>query len=230
MIRAILSPVFCLSVLVACSVPTPVRQAVEHDPIVLNHSHSLEPVAITTVSGMVSGQPGEIGAGYPKVGEVRFGNFCMGESSPINWGYPGSDVYFTTVGLEKIARREFEKAGWPVVPGDLKRDLFTGYDDAAELLIAAVIEEVEVNICRTWVSIPIPGMVPDAGKGELYLKVRWQVYAPAKRQVIATFDSEGTVEVTKSRKSVEDYLLVNGFSEAVRNLLSSSEFLAVVSR
>jgi len=227
-IRAILAPVFCLSVLVACSAPVPVRQAVEHDPIVLNHSHSLEPVAITTVSGMVSRRPGAVG--YPKVGEVRFGNFCMGESSPINWGSPASSVYFTTVGLEKVARREFERAGWPVVPGDLKRDLFTGYDDAAELLIAAVIEEVDVNICRTWVSIPIPGMVPDAGKGELYLKVQWQVYASAKRKVIATFDSEGTVAVTKSRKSVEDYLLVNGFSEAVRNLLSSSEFLAVVSR
>ena len=205
-----------LFLVLLCACAAPVRQARVHVPIQVEDSRQVKPVAITKVVAKI--KRGDV------IGELQGGLACMDQPGKLKWK-SGGQVSFTTEELVDIFRDELESAGWPVVGST--DDLFSGYDySGAEILIAAKIQEIQVNIC-----FPMSGFGNFTdGKGEMYMKSEWQVYSSARRKIVNTFVTEGSSKVTNSNDAVVEDLLADAFAFSVRNLLANKEFLSTVSR
>ena len=158
------------------------------------------------------------------IGQVTGGAFCVVQpGGEITWG-SSNRVNFTTEELIDIFVEELESAGWPVV--GTTEDLFSGYDlSAAEILLAAQISDANTNICY-----PLSGFGNwSSAKGEMYIKVEWQVYSPRTKEVIGTLQTEGS-SVVGSSSSISGDLLANSFSVATRNLLAQQDFHDLVKK
>lgn len=195
--------------LLSAGCATPVPHVSQHDARAVADSDQLKSIAITEVGASL--RQGEV------IGRVK------SALENLTWGNGYGYYHFSTGELDVVARREFEKAGWPVLAAD-RNDNFTGYDEgAAEILIAAVLEDLKVNL--SYKDHVFYGSI----KGEAYLKAKWLVYSTVERDVIATFHTEGSTEATRGSNSERTFL--NGaFAASVRNLLASEDFLQVVSR
>lgn len=174
----------------------------------------VKPVAITKVVAKIRRGT--------EVGQLQGGAFCVAQSK-INWNSGGA-VNFSSEELVDVFRDELEVNGWPVVGST--DDLFSGYDvTGAELLIAARISDLSANVC-----MPMIGFGNFNKKGSMNMTVDWQVYNPARREIIGEIQTRGSY-IQKAAVPAGDYeLMANSFSVAINNLLANKEFQDVVKR
>ena len=198
--------------LAACG--TTVKQVAVQAPIEVQDQSTVKPVAITKIVAKM-----RRGA---DVGVYEIGAFCL-ENSRIRWK-SGGKVNLSSEELVDVFREELEANGWPVVGST--DDLFAGYDvSGAEILIAGKITDLEAAICY-----PLIGWGNYDSKGSMRMAVEWQIYNPARKEIIGTLNTSGSA-VLDSVVSEADYDLMNtSFSVAVNNLLASGDFKTMVER
>jgi len=204
----------CAIALTACFT-VPITQVEEKTPIKITDKAKVKPVAITkVVAKMRRGT---------EIGSLQVGWFCA-EESKVNWK-TGGKVNLSSEELVDIFREELERNGWPVVGST--EDLFTGYDvSEAELLIAAKLSSIETNLCYRnarsgdW----------ENAKGAMKISVDWQIYNPARREIIGEISTQGSSKFDKSVADAGYQLLNSSFAVAINNLLASKDFRAMSER
>lgn len=159
-----------------------------------------------------------------QIGSTQGGLLCAPQpNGEILW--KGGKVDFTNDEMVEIFQEELRKGNYPVV-GDTGA-LFKDNDiTAAELLVAALIKDIRLNVCY-----PMSGFANwrDA-KGWGYVKVEWQVYSALDRDTILKVVTEGSSSITSAVATGALDLLYNSFAQATRNLLASKTFYEVVLR
>lgn len=184
------------------------------DAITITDQSQVKPIAITKVAAKM--RRGTI------IGELRRGWACV-KNDDIKWR-TGSTVNLSSEDLVDIFREELEANGWPVVGST--DDLFAGYDvSGAEVLVAARITDLETQLCA-----PQSGFLNYDLKGSMRMDVEWQVYSPARRQLIGMVETSGSAEEKKSGDDTAYELLSSSFAVAANNLLASGDFLSMVQR
>ncbi len=211
---AILLLVICNLALTAC-VSVPIEQVEVKTPIKIADKARIKPVAITKVVAKIRRGT--------EIGTVQVGLFCI-DQSKVRWK-TGGKVNLSSEELVDIFREELEQNGWPVVGST--EDLFTGYDvSEAELLIAAKISSVETNLCYQNAGF---GDWENA-KGSMKIGVNWQIYNPARREIIGEVSTEGSAIFDTAVADTEFQLLNDSFALAINNLLASRDFIEMSKR
>ena len=211
---AILLLVICTLALSAC-VSVPIEQVEVKTPIKIADKARIKPVAITKVVAKIRRGT--------EIGTVQVGLFCIGQSK-VHWK-TGGKVNLSSEELVDIFREELEQNGWPVVGST--EDLFTGYDvSEAELLIAAKISSVETNLCYQNAGF---GDWENA-KGSMKIGVNWQIYNPARREIIGEVSTEGSAIFDTGVADTGFQLLNDSFALAINNLLASRDFIEMSKR
>ena len=191
-----------------------VQQVAVKAPTVIADQTKVKPVAITKVVAKM-----RRGA---DVGGYEIGAFCLPDSR-IRWK-SGGKVNLSSEELVDVFRDELERYGWPVVGST--DDLFSGYDiSGAELLIAAKITDLESTICY-----PLIGFGNYDSKGSMRMSVEWQVYNPARKEILGTVITQGSAILNQTMPEADYELMATSFSVAVNNLLASSDFRSMADR
>ncbi|MDE0411508.1 MAG: trypsin-like peptidase domain-containing protein [Gammaproteobacteria bacterium] len=203
----------CALALTACT--PPIEQVEVKTPIVIPDKAKIKPVAITKVIAKMRRGT--------EIGILQVGWLCV-DNSKVNWK-TGGKVNLSSEELVDIFREELERNGWPVVGST--EDLFTGYDvSEAELLIAAKLSSIETNICYMNAGF---GDWTNA-KGSMKITVDWQIYNPARREIIGEVSSQGSAKYQKSMPDAGYQLLNDSFAVAINNLLASKDFIEMSKR
>lgn len=201
----------CLVGAVGCT--PPVTQVQVQDAIQVDDDSAVRKIAITNiVAKMRRGTP---------VGVYQIGGFC--EDVGENLWMSGGTVGFYTEELVDVFRDELEINGWPVA--GTTDNLFEGFDiSGAEMLIAGRITDIDSTIC-------LPNLFNrNSYQGSMRIRVEWQFYNPARRELIGELSTEGSA-LLDSAIAGGNYELMNlSFSVAVNNLLASSEFLRMATK
>lgn len=160
-----------------------------------------------------------------KIGTVGTGLACMTDSdNDIVWGRAGR-ANLTTEELVDVFRQELESAGWPVA--GTTDNLFEDYNlTGADLLVAAKIAKLEVNVCYNLVGFGDTKSAIGAG----YLEVEWQVYSPRTKKVIGTLSTEGGSKIDSGVHDAANIIVADSFKVATRNLLASDKFYELVKK
>lgn len=206
--------IFATILLIAGCVATPVKQVEVKNAKVITNKSEVKPIAITKVVGKLRRGT--------EIGVYAAGWACVPHQK-INWK-SGGKVNLNSEELTDVFRDELEIAGWPVVGST--DDLFSGYDiSGAEILVAAKIEDMSANICA-----PNAGFGNFNEKGEMHIVTEWQVYNPARKQLIGQVRTEGSAKIEESMPDVGWELLAQSFAVSVNNLLASQDFSEMTQR
>jgi serine protease Do len=150
-----------------------------------------------------------------KVGTAGTGFFCGSQR----------DVRFTEdLGKAVLrdfiatAQREFQAAGYPKAADSLFGN--TAESDAPEYEIGATLTDVELNLCTSGTDLD----------GGLWVRVRWELYAPRERRVTFTTSTEGSALVKASEKKLLLDLTRQAVTNATRNLLADAAFVENATR
>lgn len=193
---------------------TPVRQAEVKEAIQITQPSLVKPIAITKVAASI--RRGTV------IGKMSIGAFCIG-GADVKWK-SGSKINLGDENLVDVFREELERNGWPVVGST--EDLFEGYDvSGAEVLVAARLNDISSEFCA-----PLAGFGNFDTKGSMRVTVEWQVYSPARRELIGKIETEGSAIQSDIEDDTGYALLEQSFGIAVNNLLSKKEFHDLVSR
>ena len=205
--------VLCCTILLTLGcVTTTVQQEEVYQAIEITEPTSVKPVAITKIAAKI--RRGTI------VGELGVGAFCV-KAEDLKWR-SGNKVFLDSEDLIDVFREELESHGWPVVGST--ENLFEGYDvSGAEVLVAARVTSLEISLCA-----PKAGFGNWDTMGSMRMEVEWQIYSPARRSLIGTIETAGSVETKKAGDAYE--LLSHSFSVATNNLLASQNFLSMVEK
>lgn len=183
-------------------------------PIEIADKSKVKPIAITKVAAKM--RRGSV------VGKIRQGGFCT-PYQDLKWR-TGSTVSLSSEDLVDVFREELEANGWPVVGST--DDLFAGYDvSGAEVLVAARIINLQSELC-----MPMVGWGRFDAKGSMRMGVEWQVYSPARKTLIGTINTFGSMVLDKPSDDAAYELLTGSFSVAVNNLLASNLFMDMVEK
>ena len=204
---------FALFVILSGCGSTSVQQVTVKEAITITDPSEVKPIAITKVAAKM--RRGSV------VGELRQGWACI-KHSDIKWRT--GTVNLSSEELVDVFRDELDANGWPVVGST--DDLFAGYDvSGAEVLVAARLNDLETQLCA-----PNAGFYNYDLKGSMRMDVEWQVYSPARRQLIGTVTTSGSAELKNTSDDAAFELLSESFAVAANNLLASRDFLSLVER
>jgi serine protease Do len=152
-------------------------------------------------------------------GQIQGGLFCIPAGNLV-WG--GGQVRIDTGEFGDVFREELEKTGFKVLGGS--GNLFEEADtSAAEYLVAGAVKQASATICSI-----MAGMGDfDTIKGRILFDIEWQVYSRLQRRVVATINTRGGVNQTKSGPGGPLLLFEQAFAENVRQLINTREFREV---
>lgn len=146
------------------------------------------------------------------IGEIQAGWLCIKQSDlKVRGGrYQLDDELFTDV-----FRDEFERNGYRLVgdPDALFEDRSLS---EAEFLVAALITDIEANVCYT----PSLGFGDVTTNAKVYLEAEWQVYSTLDRKVVFTTSTDGNANSDNDA----DTAFGEAFAIAAQNLLANKEF------
>lgn len=149
------------------------------------------------------------------IGVLRKDFFCV-KSENIIWNKKLFDA--STAGFKKVFQTELQKAHYPVPEEkDTIFDEPEEKDKKADLQVGIFIKQINANFCTESAE----------GKGGVYLKVMWQVYATEIQKVIFTATTEGSYQSDKNEKPGNFFN--KAFAVAVRNFLAEPGFSQIVS-
>jgi S1-C subfamily serine protease len=201
---AVTFPIF--SIIYGCVMPAEVKDAPVLSPKEIPSGQKAKPVQLKKV--MVKIKRGTV------IGSWQEGLFCL-PGGEITW--KGGRYFFDPAELDGVFREEFERANYTVV-GDPDALFDDPSSWQAEFLIGAIVTDIDLSICGSAMGV----------KGEIYLKVDWQVYSRLDRKVVYKTTTEGSYENTEFTDETYDDLVLNVFGMATQNLLADQQFYALV--
>lgn len=148
-----------------------------------------------------------------QIGDIGVGYLCQkAEDYTLdNYNFEINDVLFVNTFTDVLSNANYNLAGNP-------NSLFVDNSVTPDLLIGAVIKDMEYDMCR-YRDI-IKGVL---GRGENYLLIEWQIFDVSTRQVVLTVNTEGYAK-TKFTENGENSVLEESFRGAVYNLLALKDF------
>jgi hypothetical protein len=203
----ILAAAFSISsIIYGCVMPAEVKDAPVLSPKEIPSGQKAKPVQLKKV--MVKIKRGTV------IGSWQEGIFCL-PGGEITW--KGGRYFLDIAELDGVFREEFERANYTVV-GDPDALFDDPSSWQAEFLIGAIITDIEMSVCNWGTNV----------KGEIYLKVDWQVYSRLDRKVVYKTTTEGSYENTEFTDETLEDLVLNVFGMATQNLLADQKFYALV--
>jgi hypothetical protein len=117
--------------------------------------------------------------------------------------------------LSDIARIELDKYGYSLVD-KIDSPFNEEYSKRADLLLGGKLVDVKWNGCFS-----VKG-----DKGEMYIKVKWEIYDNITRIIALTISTEGYFSVKEFNRFGQKELLDKAFNMAIDNLLADEAFHA----
>ena len=226
--KKLLFLIFLLS-LVGCASSAKIQHTEIKEPIEVSPEEESKPLQFKEI--VVKLDIGE------DIGSLQATRLCMA-TSDLFWkggrfGYVKKGIsFYTEIALSnvrvstddftKVFQDEMENANYNIMwdTGVLFED---PYDIEAEYLIAGIVIEMQANlcfwtVCGEWLR-----------KGEVYMKVNWQLYSRLDRKVVYETITEGTSKVEiKGTSNAEPTgmtdIFLNAFASATKNLLAERGF------
>lgn len=202
------------SMLAGCVSPAVIKQVEDKQLDNLPNGQNTKPIQFSKI--VVKLKRGE------KIGALQAGLLCVGQGV-LNW--KGGKLSIDSDEFTEAFKEELEKASFKTV-GDSNALFEDTSSWKAEILVAGLVKDLKANICY-----------PNAGfgdmnnsKGEAYLKVDWQIYSRLDRSVVHSVTTEGTSKVSSSVSGGDITVVLNAFTQAVRNLLADEKFRLIVSK
>ena len=209
-------------VLVACSLPTPLKKVEAREPIAVAPGSDVRPVHVKRVAVALKFNEEWGQKGQPPGCIIHPGNTLLWR--PEQEGTFGRR--FTGVLL-----RELEKANYSasIDPSTVET---TGAEPGASaasmpesretIVITGTVQKITLNLCN-----PVPYNRVYA-YGESYLLTEWKIQAGAPANTALQLTTEGGSKIDESRNGIGWILLSNAFAVSVRNLLADPKFHALV--
>jgi len=156
------------------------------------------------------------------VGAVQGGLLCIPQAD-LNW--KGGRLKLDSDDLTDSFKEELEKYSFKTV-GDTNALFEDPSSWKSEILIAGLVKELKSNVC-----FPMAGFGNfSSSRGESFVKVEWQIYSKLDRAVVHSVTTEGSFKSTESQEGGIDPIILNAFTQAVRNLLADGKFREIVVR
>ena len=146
------------------------------------------------------------------IGKYYAGVACV-RSGDSYWR--GNDRIFANV--TNITRNKLNKQGYSVI-GKEDSPFNDEYNKQSELLLGGKLIEVKSNTCYSREGI----------KGEVYVKVQWEVYDVKTKNIVLSLISEGNSSITEFKKGVDFELYEQAFDMAIDNMLADKTFYALL--
>jgi S1-C subfamily serine protease len=153
-----------------------------------------------------------------RIGSISGGYLCIPHGD-LTWK-SGGRVLINDDEFTDVFREELSKANYPVV-GDPKALFEDASEWRAELLVAGLVTELQLNVCMP------PG---NSAKGEAGLTVEWQVFSRLDRKVVHKVTTKGTARLSDFTTNGANVVLHNAFAQATRALLADEGFFQLVSQ
>jgi hypothetical protein len=151
--------------------------------------------------------------GY-RIGDLRTGVFCRVRQELL---WDGDPARFAARPFVDLLEDKFTRAGVSVAPRPQGLFAPAAGPDAA-LQIGGRVEAVEAHLC-----LPLAAYgTPLHSKGTAYLRIRWQLHAPAQQRIVLERTTEGTAALAGARSEWE--LIATAYSDAVDRLLIDPGF------
>ena len=150
------------------------------------------------------------------LGALEMGIFCAPNANLI---YKQRGATVAGEDFTHVFREELEAANYTVVgdPDALFEDASTW---KAEYLVAGLIKSMQANVC-----FPMAGFGDFlTSKGEVYIKVDWQIYSRLDRRVVYETSTEGAVKQASASQDGADAAFAEAFAAATRHLLADEGF------
>ena len=135
---------------------------------------------------------------------------------------PSGDLYW--VGNVKVinnvgdtTRKKLEKHGYSLV-GKAYSPFNDEYSKESELLLGGKLIDVKSNTCGS-----IGGI-----KGEVYIKVEWEIYSNKINSVVLKINTEGYSSSNEYNELGDFYLYDQAFDMAIDNLLAEKAFYTIL--
>jgi serine protease Do len=149
------------------------------------------------------------------------GALCLPKKAPTWTAEDGRWLKGLSETFRDAFRGEIKDAGLSAVGKG--NDLFGSEDETAQLLVGAMINRLNVEVC----SFPLENVV--IARGSALMDIEWQIYSVADGKIIARIPTSGAA--AKSRLHDEDWgnvLATVAFTAAARALARDEEFLKIV--
>ena len=150
-----------------------------------------------------------------KVGTWSQGMFCGG-AKDIHFNEPLGKLLLGDFPIN--VRRELTAAGYPRPPESVFGT--PGEREPLEYEIGAALTAVEMNVCGT----------PSEMEGNLWVRLRWELYSPRERRVTYSLVTEGSAQIGGRDKKPFLELQRLTIANATRNLLADAGFVDNVTR
>ena len=180
----------CCSILFACSMAPLDKNVIKQTPdnvIVRTKSISVTKVVDTISQGSV-------------VGKYYSGLFSCVSRGDSRW--IGNEKLMNSTG--DIVRSKLEKYGYSLV-GKAYSPFSEEYAKQSDLLLGGKLVDVKANTCRT-----VSGV-----KGEVYIKIDWEIYDNKTKKVILMINTEGYDSSNEPNKFGDKDLYEKAFDMAI---------------
>lgn len=199
-----------------CASSMHVPEVADEPPNIIMENADVRPMAFH--KGVVKINRGQ------QIGMMQIGLLCVPNSrGQITW--KGGKIDFTDDEMIEIFRDELKKENFPVV-GDTSALFEDVNKTSAELLVAALIKDIKMNVCYPMAGF---GNFSDA-KGEAYMEVEWQVYSSLDRKTVHKTVTKGGSKLESARSTGAQDILYDAFAQATRNLMADNKFHKLVLR
>lgn len=158
-------------------------------------------------------------------------NYSMKErmkNSERYWGQGGEPFKSWTTDASDYIETPLKKLGYDVTLS--KKSIFNStYEQMrAEIQLVGSIVDIKMN-CIKFYSL-LFGEDQNMQAGEIYIKVKWEIYDPLRKKVIDQQYSEGRAQLDEATNSGYDILLLRALENATHNLGRTKAFHDLVTR
>ncbi len=161
-----------------------------------------------------------------KFGTVAYNIYC---SPDYKWVYPGGIISFSKYAgdeaIDGVFKELLKEANYPVSPVS-DSSLAAQSQEEPELLVGAIVKDMEANVCYPFASRAIVDRIVTGGG---YVEVEWYVYSTHAKKVVYTVTTAGSFKIDGSQQGKDmSMAFIYAYIAAVRNLLAEQGFYDLV--
>ena len=149
------------------------------------------------------------------VGKIYGGLACVYHKEERWYGFTDSVLNEVTNNI----RNKLDECGYTVL-GKANSPFNEELSRQSKLLLGGKIIDVQSNACYS----------TNVVKGEVYVKVDWEVYDNSAKSVVLTLSTEGYFSEKEFNKSSDIALYSQAFGMAIDNLLAANEFYTFLTK
>ncbi|RJO60956.1 hypothetical protein C4544_04085 [candidate division WS5 bacterium] len=194
----------CCTMLLGCSMAPLGQNVIRQNPI--ETANKSKPISVMKLVDTI--EQGRI------IGKAYGGLACI-PNGDLLWR--GNEKMINNIG--NIARIKLGKYGYSLV-GKEYSPFNEEYSKQSELLLGGKLIDVKSNAC-----LSISGI-----KGEVYIKVEWEIYNTKEKNIILAVNTEGYSSSNDFNKIGDKDLYEQAFDMAIDNLLAEKLFYALLTK